>query len=118
MREASPGGYPVVTGIGPVILGIVPHGAQPRPRGAATDLRSATLDRWPRSKGASVQEVPFSHPLPHTRGSRSMNARLQTVNGVEFAVADLSLAAFGRHQMRLAEHEMPGLMALRREYAD
>jgi len=47
-----------------------------------------------------------------------MNARLQTVNGVEFAVADLSLAAFGRHQMRLAEHEMPGLMALRREYAD
>jgi len=33
-------------------------------------------------------------------------------------VADLSLAAAGRHQLRLAEHEMPGLMALRAEYAD
>ena len=32
-------------------------------------------------------------------------------------VADLTLAAAGRHQIRLAEHEMPGLMALRREYA-
>ncbi len=32
-------------------------------------------------------------------------------------VADLSLAEAGRHQIRLAEHEMPGLMALREEYA-
>src|SRR5947209_10370718 len=32
-------------------------------------------------------------------------------------VADLSLAAFGREEITLAEHEMPGLMALRREYA-
>jgi adenosylhomocysteinase len=31
----------------------------------------------------------------------------------DFKVADLSLAAAGRHQLRLAEHEMPGLMALR-----
>ena len=31
-------------------------------------------------------------------------------------VADLSLADFGRKEIRLAEHEMPGLMALRREY--
>jgi len=35
-----------------------------------------------------------------------------------YAVADLGLADFGRHQIRLAEHEMPGLMALRREYAE
>ncbi len=33
-------------------------------------------------------------------------------------VADLSLHTFGRHEIRLAEHEMPGLMALRAEYAD
>jgi adenosylhomocysteinase len=45
-----------------------------------------------------------------------MRARLQHRNGLEFAVADLSLAGFGRHQIRLAEHEMPGLMAIRREY--
>jgi adenosylhomocysteinase len=42
----------------------------------------------------------------------------QTRNGIDFAVADLSAAAVGRHQIRLAEHEMPGLMALRREYAE
>ncbi len=31
----------------------------------------------------------------------------------DFKVADLSLAAFGRKEIELAEHEMPGLMALR-----
>ncbi|RSM77702.1 adenosylhomocysteinase [Kibdelosporangium aridum] len=43
---------------------------------------------------------------------------LQTVNGLEFAVKDLSLADYGRKEIELAEHEMPGLMAIRREYAD
>lgn len=37
---------------------------------------------------------------------------------IDFKVADLSLAEAGRHQIRLAEHEMPGLMALREEYAE
>jgi adenosylhomocysteinase len=36
----------------------------------------------------------------------------------DFKVADLSLAAFGRKEIQLAEHEMPGLMAIRREYAE
>src|ERR1700722_5587514 len=35
---------------------------------------------------------------------------------VPFKVADLSLAEFGRKEIRLAEHEMPGLMAVREEY--
>src|SRR3978361_1224867 len=39
-------------------------------------------------------------------------------NGIDYKVADLSLAEFGRKEIRLAEHEMPGLMTLRREYAD
>src|SRR5919197_5433044 len=34
-----------------------------------------------------------------------------------FKVRDLSLAEFGRKEIRLAEQEMPGLMALRRQYA-
>ena len=33
-------------------------------------------------------------------------------------IADLSLNELGRHEIRLAEHEMPGLMALRAEFAD
>ncbi|HLX47033.1 MAG TPA: adenosylhomocysteinase [Streptosporangiaceae bacterium] len=36
---------------------------------------------------------------------------------VPFKVADLSLAEFGRKEIQLAEHEMPGLMAVRKEYA-
>ncbi|WP_317930685.1 adenosylhomocysteinase, partial [Streptomyces cellostaticus] len=36
----------------------------------------------------------------------------------DFKVADLSLAEFGRKEITLAEHEMPGLMAIRKEYAD
>jgi len=37
--------------------------------------------------------------------------------GDDFKVADLSLAEFGRKEIRLAEHEMPGLMATRQEFA-
>ena len=36
---------------------------------------------------------------------------------IDFKVKDLSLAQLGRHEIRLAEHEMPGLMALREKYA-
>ncbi|MGI8306181.1 adenosylhomocysteinase [Saccharopolyspora hattusasensis] len=46
-----------------------------------------------------------------------MSVELQKVNGLEFAVRDLGLAEAGRHQIRLAEHEMPGLMATREEFA-
>jgi adenosylhomocysteinase len=35
----------------------------------------------------------------------------------DYKVRDLGLAEAGRHQLRLAEHEMPGLMALRDEYS-
>jgi adenosylhomocysteinase len=37
---------------------------------------------------------------------------------MDFHVADLSLAAFGRIEIGLAEHEMPGLMAMRERYGD
>jgi adenosylhomocysteinase len=39
-----------------------------------------------------------------------------TEKTTDFKVADLSLADFGRKEIRLAEHEMPGLMACREEY--
>src|SRR6188508_942179 len=41
---------------------------------------------------------------------------MSTLSTLTFKVADLSLAEAGRHQIRLAEHEMPGLMALREEF--
>jgi adenosylhomocysteinase len=40
-----------------------------------------------------------------------------TLTDTDFKVADLSLAEFGRKEITLAEHEMPGLMAIRREFA-
>ncbi len=40
----------------------------------------------------------------------------ETSTVAPFRVADLTLAEAGRHQIRLAENEMPGLMALREEF--
>ena len=37
---------------------------------------------------------------------------------MDFKVADLSLADYGRTEITLAEHEMPGLMAMRERYGD
>ena len=36
--------------------------------------------------------------------------------GTDYKVADISLAEFGKKEIRIAETEMPGLMALREEY--
>jgi len=47
-----------------------------------------------------------------------MSAMTPTATQFDFKVADLSLAEFGRKEITLAEHEMPGLMAIRREFAD
>ncbi|HEY4896549.1 MAG TPA: adenosylhomocysteinase [Solirubrobacteraceae bacterium] len=47
-----------------------------------------------------------------------MSAMTPTAVANDFKVADLSLAEFGRKEITLAEHEMPGLMSIRREYAD
>ena len=46
-----------------------------------------------------------------------MSATQLSTDG-DFKVADLTLASFGRKEIELAEHEMPGLMALRAEYGD
>ncbi|WP_436524342.1 adenosylhomocysteinase [Actinoplanes sp. HUAS TT8] len=47
-----------------------------------------------------------------------MSDKLRSVNGLDFAIANIDLAEAGRHQLRLAEHEMPGLMSLREEFGD
>ncbi|MET0197995.1 MAG: adenosylhomocysteinase [Rhodococcus fascians] len=56
----------------------------------------------------------------HAGGSSAAGSALTADHrgGIDFKVADLSLAEFGRKEIRLAEHEMPGLIALRREYAE
>ena len=46
-----------------------------------------------------------------------MNAVLKPLTPTQYAVADLSLADWGRKEIRIAESEMPALMAIRAEYA-
>src|SRR6195256_1802334 len=46
-----------------------------------------------------------------------MNAVTDTRNFADFKVADLDLAAWGRKEIAIAETEMPGLMAIREEFA-
>jgi len=46
-----------------------------------------------------------------------MNAVLKTMLNTDHIIADLTLAAWGRKELRIAETEMPGLMAIRLEYA-
>jgi adenosylhomocysteinase len=59
------------------------------------------------------------HGMTAVNSQESTAARFaRKVGDLDFAVADLSLAEFGRKEIRLAEHEMPGLMAFRREYAE
>jgi adenosylhomocysteinase len=52
-----------------------------------------------------------------SRAAAGPEAGRQVDRSADFKVADLSLAAFGRKEIQLAEHEMPGLMAIRAEYA-
>ncbi|MDQ3161145.1 MAG: adenosylhomocysteinase, partial [Pseudomonadota bacterium] len=48
-----------------------------------------------------------------------MNAQLKTLDtDGDYKIADISLADFGRKEIDIAEHEMPGLMSIRRKHAD
>ena len=46
-----------------------------------------------------------------------MNASLKPAQTTDFHVADMSLADWGRKEIKVAETEMPGLMAIRQEFA-
>jgi adenosylhomocysteinase len=76
------------------------------PPGAGIYRRLATPDEQHPVHRHQHQGAPVSVTLtPDSAGSVA-----------DFKVADLSLAEYGRKEIRLAEHEMPGLMALRREF--
>ena len=70
------------------------------------------------TKRLPTNRVPTT-PAP-TQGAPTQGTQASSPQGsgaaLDFAVADLSLAEQGRHQIRLAENEMPGLIALREEY--
>ena len=46
-----------------------------------------------------------------------MNAVVKPGTGNDYVIADIKLAEWGRKELNIAETEMPGLMAIREEYA-
>src|SRR6516165_980621 len=81
---------------------------------------------WGRAHGLRQrsEHVRCASAVWPTAGSRvcvrETNSKEQTMTTpvpLPYKVADLSLAEFGRKEIELAEHEMPGLMAMRAEYA-
>ena len=90
-------------------------------------LRSAT-DDWLEARAERPEHVPVPDWL---RWEQEKHQRLlttptrphggcmtPTATATDYKVADLSLAPFGRKEIELAEHEMPGLMSTRAEFAD
>ena len=70
-----------------------------------------------RRLAAYESDYPMEVPPTEMGESMSMTLTPDSAGAVhDFKVADLSLAEFGRKEIQLAEHEMPGLMALRREF--
>ena len=60
----------------------------------------------------------FARPVAYTLNwSENMNARLNTAVNADCVIADIGLADWGRKEIKIAETEMPGLMAIREEFA-
>ncbi len=60
----------------------------------------------------------FPSTQPKSSFSLNLDNKDMTNNFTDYKVADMSLAAWGRKEIAIAETEMPGLMALRKEYRD
>src|SRR5262249_29802477 len=94
-------------------------------RGLRPDTRPAAASRPARERPGALRRdgpPPRPPPAPSTEGGRSMSkTNLKPVSrGADrppFRVKDLALAELGRKEIRLAEQEMPGLMALRAQHA-
>src|SRR5436305_7939076 len=80
------------------------------PRTGSGSSRKSTSDCW------SPDRV-IAASITTSGGTMSTTADARTRTAPDFKVADLGLHEFGRNEIRLAENEMPGLMATREEFA-
>src|SRR5699024_4992318 len=82
----------------------------------------------PRSGQARQISCNGARPARHVRGPRQRTFRLSGANATmsavvqdsvnpDYKIRDISLADLGRKRIRMAEEEMPGLMAIRAKYA-
>jgi adenosylhomocysteinase len=65
----------------------------------------------------TAKKAPAKSAAKASNGQAKTNKKEKPVSKSDFVVADLSLADWGRKEIAIAEHEMPGLMAIRRKYA-
>src|SRR5436309_6925914 len=91
--------------------------SQGRPFRTGELMTNAVLGQSTPGQSTPGQSTPGQSTPGQSTPGQSTVARPRLTRP-DFKVADLSLAEFGRKEIRLAEHEMPGLMAVRREYAD
>jgi len=112
----------------PIIRAALRGALHPPPVGAGVRLEGAVSPPSQRRSPADERVVSFFFGVsPGPRGyrwffsffhqgkTRHMNAPLNV--SPESVIADIGLAAWGRKEIRIAETEMPGLMAIREEYA-
>src|SRR5690606_3312789 len=86
----------------------------PPPRGAATVDQHGQARRDRHATTAPVT----TDPAPGPTDGAPMNAQMKTFSQEgDYKVADISLADWGRKELDIAEHEMPGLMSIRRKHA-
>src|SRR4030095_5097524 len=83
---------------------------QPRP------LQPRSLNRDPKRDDGQT-EIPAAARVTRYERSDTMNAVTDKAKFADFKVADLKLADWGRKEIAIAETEMPGLMAIREEFA-
>src|SRR5690349_10405809 len=81
-------------------------------------------DRFARSAAASStrgsrtgRSIPTALSNWNQTREVSMNAVVKPEAGKDYVIADIKLAEWGRKELNIAESEMPGLMAIREEYA-
>ena len=116
----------VLAGVRPVDDRVGVRARRPHPRalaraGSRTRQRAGPQCSWRRLPGRTprddIQPSPKGHLMAATAETHPFD--LATREGrAPYKVADLSQAEFGRKEIRLAEQEMPGLMALRARNAD
>src|SRR5438034_3566986 len=88
-------------------------------RRAASEIRMTAILTISCQEGPGKSAVTARGPVAWSRHQHEPPIRGERMSAdqLPYQVADLSLAAFGRKEIQLAEHEMRGLMAVREEYA-
>ena len=116
--RATSSSSPTSTGADTSALPAGSRRAPRRPAEARCRERTSTGRQYARPAQRSLQPQTRHRSLvpPVAPWTVRRSRRMPSTAVTDFKVADLSLAEVGRHQIRLAEHEMPGLMALREEY--